>query len=125
MQNCNSKLKIDIRKGSYIYAIKIIKFIESLLNNQTCKIIGSQLLRSATSVGANIIEAQASGTRKDFTNFLNHSLKSANESKFWLGLLRDSGQINRESIDSLLKETNEISNILGASILTIRGKRKL
>jgi len=76
-------------------------------------------------VGANIIEAQASGTRKDFVNFLNYALKSANESKFWLGLLRDSGQTSNQKVDPLLKETNELSKILGASILTIRGKRKL
>lgn len=123
MQNYNSKLKVDIKKRSYIYALTIIKLIELLPKNQTSKIIGNQLLRSATSVGANIIEAQASPTKKDFTNFLSHSLKSANESKFWLGLLRDSGQAEKEKIDSLLNETKEISNILGSSILTIRGKR--
>jgi four helix bundle protein len=125
MQNYNSKFKIDIKKRSYLYALKIIKLIESLPNNQTSKIISNQLLRSATSIGANIIEAQASGTRKDFVNFLNYALKSANESKFWLGLLRDSNQANQEKVEPLLKETFEISNILGSSILTIRGKRKL
>jgi four helix bundle protein len=114
----------DIKKRSYIYALKIIRLIEKLPRNQTCKIISNQLLRSATSVGANIIEAQASPTKKDFTNFLNYALKSANESKFWLGLLRDSNQLSKEKIDPLLQETNEISNILGSSILTIRGKRK-
>ncbi len=125
MQNCSSKLKIDIRKRSYLYALSAIKFIESLPKNQVCKILGNQLLRSATSIGANLIEAQASGTRRDFANFLNHALKSANESKFWLGLLRDSGQVRKEKVDSLLQETQEISNILGSSLLTIRGRRKL
>jgi len=124
MKNENSKFKIDIRQRSYLYALKIIKLIESLPLNQTSKIIGNQLLRSATSIGANIIEAQASGTKKDFANFLNYSLKSANESKFWLGLLRDSDQVSKDKIEPILKETNEISNILGSSILTIRGKRK-
>jgi four helix bundle protein len=124
MKNYNEKLKIDIKKRSYVYALRIIKLIELLPKNQTCRIIGNQLLRSATSIGANIIEAQASGSKKDFANFLNHALKSANESKFWLGLLRDSRQFNREKVDVLLQETNEISNILGSSIITVRGKRK-
>jgi len=124
MKNHNSKFKIDIKKRSYIYALKIMKLIEFLPKNQTCKIISNQLLRSATSIGANLIEAQASGSKKDFANFLNYSLKSANESKFWLGLLRDSGQANQDKIEYLLKETNEISNILASSILTIRGRRK-
>jgi four helix bundle protein len=125
MKNYNSKFKNDIKKRSYIYALEIIRLIESLPNNQTSKILSNQLLRSATSIGANIIEAQASGSKKDFTNFLNHALKSGNESKFWLGLLRDSNQLNKERVEPLLQETNEICNILGSSILTIRGKRKL
>ena len=124
MKNCNSKFKNDIRKRSYFYALQIIKLIEELPKNQTAKIIGNQLLRSATSIGANIIEGQAAGSKKDFTNFLNIALKSANESKFWLGLLRDSGQMDKEKINNLLKETVEISNILAKSILTLRGKRK-
>jgi len=99
MQNCSSKLKIDIRKRSYLYALSAIKFIESLPKNQVCKILGNQLLRSATSIGANLIEAQASGTRRDFANFLNHALRSANERKFWLWLLRDSDQVRNAKID--------------------------
>ena len=91
--------------------------------NQTSKIISAQLLRSATSIGANIIEAQAGSSKKDFTNFFAHSLKSANESKFWLGLLRDSGNADKNKSNTLLQETNEISNILGASILTLKGKK--
>ena len=53
----------------------------------------NQLLRSSTSIGANIIEAQAGRTKRDFTNFLTHALKSANETKYWLGLLRDARKI--------------------------------
>jgi four helix bundle protein len=81
-------------------------------------------MRSATSIGANIIEAQASSSKREFTNFINHSLKSANESKFWLALLRDSGKANRQSVDQLLTETRELANILASSILTLKGKRK-
>ena len=117
----NAKL---LRKRGYIYALKIIKLVENLPQNKICKVISNQLLRSATSIGANIIEAQASPSKRDFTIFLNHALKSANESKFWLGLLRDSGQVVPEKVNPLLEETNEISNILAASLLTIRGKRK-
>ena len=88
------------------------------------QVIARQLLRSGTSIGANIIEAQASSSRKEFANFLNYSLKSANESKFWLALLRDSGKARTESVNSLLTETKELANILASSILTLKGKRK-
>lgn len=118
--------KNDIKYRAYIYALKIIKFIDTLNRKQwSVEVISKQLLRCATSIGANIIEAQAGSSKKDFTNFLSHALKSANESKFWLGLIRDSKKCNTDESNVLLKETNEIANILGASIATLKGKRKV
>ena len=113
---------MDIKKRSYLFALKAIDLIESLPNDQTCRTIGGQLLRSATSIGANIVEAQAGSSRKDFTNFLNHALKSANETTFWLELLRDAGKQNEATINPLLQETKELSNILASSILTLKKK---
>ena len=125
VQNCNSKFKKDIKKRAYLHALDVIKFIDQLPKNDlSVRVIAIQLLRSATSIGANIIEAQAASSKKDFTNFLNHSLKSANESKFWLALLRDSGKAKRESVNPLLTESKELANILASSILTLKGKRK-
>jgi len=125
MQNNNSKFKTDLKKRAYFYALDIIKFIDTLDKRDfSARIIGNQLLRSATSIGANIIEAQAGSTKRDFTNFFSYALKSANESKFWLGLLRDSGKADRNKTEGLLQETIELSNILGSSILTLRGKKK-
>jgi len=125
MQNNNPKLKTDLRRRVYFYALEIIKFIDSLDQKDfSVQIIAKQLLRSATSIGANIIEAQAGSTKRDFTNFFAYALKSANESKFWLGLLRDSGKANKEWANRLLQETTELANILGSSILTLKGKKK-
>jgi four helix bundle protein len=89
------------------------------------QVIAKQLLRSASSIGANIIEAQASSSRKDFTNFFSHSLKSANETKYWLKLLKDSKKADLHTVDVLINEVDELSKILGSSILTLKGKRKL
>ncbi len=111
--------KADARARSYRFALNIVKFIDSLPNSRTSVVIGDQLLRSGTSIGANIIEAQAGSTRKDFKNFLNHALKSANETKFWLALLRDTGKKPKSHIDPLLAEAKELANILGASIVTL------
>ena len=88
-------------------------------NDWSIQVIAKQLLRSATSIGANIIEAQAGSTKRDFTNFFSYALKSANETKFWIGLLRDSEKSNREKADELLQEVVQIANILGSSILTL------
>ena len=124
MQNCNSKFKIEIKQRAYLYALEIIRFIDQLNKNDlSVRVIAQQLIRSATSIGANVIEAQASSSKKEFTNFLNHSLKSANESKFWLALLRDSTKANKEAADNLLSETKQLANILASSILTLKGKR--
>lgn len=113
----------NLKKRAYVYALEIIKFLDDLPNDYISQTMGKQLLRSATSIGANITEAQASSSKKDFTNFYNHSLKSANESKFWLGLLKDSGKTPVDKINPILNETNELSNILASSILTMKGKR--
>ena len=125
MQNNNQKLKTDLKKRVYLYALDIIAFLDTLDRGNTTQVLSKQVLRSATSIGANIIEAQAGSTKKDFTNFFSYALKSANESKFWLGLLRDSGRASPEKINPLLQETIELSNILGSSILTLKGKKKL
>ncbi|HEX9917288.1 MAG TPA: four helix bundle protein [candidate division Zixibacteria bacterium] len=123
MKNCNSKFKDDIKKRTYFYALEVMRSLEQLPKNDfSADIVAKQLLRSATSIGANIIEAQAAGSKRDFTNYLRYSLKSANESKFWIALLRDSGKLNRELSNSLLEEAKELANILGKSILTLKNK---
>jgi four helix bundle protein len=124
MQNNSQKLKTDIRVRSYQFALTIIEFIDGLNRNDwSVQVIAKQLLRSATSIGANIIEAQAGSTKRDFTNYFSHALKSANETKFWLGLLRDSRKSDYKKADELLEEAVQIANILGSSILTLKGKR--
>jgi len=123
VQNQNSKFKIELRSRAYKYSIKVIEFLDALPNDMSTSIIVKQLLRSATSIGANIVEAKGAGTKKDFTNFYRHSLKSANESLYWFGLLRDAKKIKSEQLEYLLNETQELSKILGSSILTLEGKR--
>ena len=122
----NKEFKRKLIEKAYKYSLDIIKFIDSLDKKDfSVQVIVKQLLRSATSIGANIVEAQAASSKRDFLNFLNYALKSANESKFWLGLVRDSGKASRNISNILLKETNELSKILGSSILTLKGKKKL
>jgi len=114
--------KLDIKERAYKFALRVIKFLESLPYERTTKILENQILKSSTSIEANIIETQAGSSKKDFTNFLNHALKSANETKFCSGLLRDSGKGDKETLNSLLKVTKELSNILGSSTLKLKSK---
>ena len=123
MQNQSLKLKTDLKRSAYQYSIRVIEFIDALPQNASTTVITNQLLRSATSIGSNIIEAKAASSRRDFTNFFSHSLKSANESLYWLGLLRDAKKINNPQLEYLLNETKELANMLGSSILTLKGKK--
>ena len=124
MQNQNSKLKTNLKDRANQYSVRVIEFLDALPQDTSCQVITKQLLRSATSVGANIIEAQASSSKRDFTNFFSYSLKSANESLYWLGLIKDAKKIDNVQLQYLLKETGELANILAASIMTLKGKNK-
>jgi len=123
MQNDKEKFKTDLKRRIYNWVIKLIKFLDSLPKDNVSQRLADQLFRSGGSVGANYIEAQASSSKKDFINFLHHSLKSANESKFWLAVIRDTNRGNPKEIMWLLNELVELSNILGSSILTLKGRK--
>ena len=115
--------KEDFEKRVYRYAMDIVRFVEELPKDPTTYILGGQLLRSGTSVTANIFEAKSASSKKDYINFYHHALKSANESKLWISLLRDAKKTAEDKASVLLQETIEIANIIAASILTMKGKR--
>ena len=123
MENDSVKFKNDFKKRLYNWVLRLIKFIDKLPKDSVCNIMGKQLLRSGTSVLANYIEANSASSKKDFINYFTHSLKSANESKVWLALLRDTNKGDKDKLKWLLEELGEIANILGSSILTLKGKK--
>ena len=123
MQNYNLNAKTNLKYRSYEFSIAIIKFISILPKERVYQIITNQLLRAATSIGANIVEAAASASKKDFARYYEIALKSANETLYWLCLLRDSNMVTEDKVSSLINEANEIAKMLGASLLTMRGKR--
>jgi len=123
MKNDKEKFKKEFKARIYYFILRLVRFIDKLPKDTSSQIFAKQLLRSGSSIGANYIEAQASSSKKDFINFFHHSLKSANESKFWLAILKDTGKGNKQETDELLKELSEIANILGSSILTLKGKK--
>ena len=79
-----------------------------------------QLIRSATSIGANIVEGKAGSSKKDWRKFFVIALKSANETKYWLCLIRDTFEVDKKETNLLITEADEISKILGKSILTLK-----
>ncbi len=123
MENDSVKFKNEFKKRLYNWVLGLIKFIDKLPKDSVCGVIGKQLMRSGTSILANYIEANSASSKKDFINFFTHSLKSANESKVWLTLLRDTRKGNQEELKWLLNELIEMANIIASSILTLKGKK--
>src|SRR3989338_3442448 len=103
MENDREKFKAEFRNRIYKWVLRLIDFIETLPRSPAGQVMGRQLLRSCTSVLANYVEAGSASSRKDFINFFTHSLKSANESKVWLSLLRDLNKGPKDELNSLLK----------------------
>jgi len=123
MQRSRTNFKNEFKKRLYDFTLKLIKFLDKLPSDNISRRIGDQLLRSGTSIIGNYIEGQAASSKKDFTNFFNTSLKSANESKLWFALLRDSGRAKPQEVAWFLNELNEIANIFASSILTLKGRK--
>ncbi len=118
--------KEEFKNRIYSYIIRLIKFLNTLPNDSVEKKKKKQLIRSGTSIGANYFEAQSASSKKDFQNYFRHSLKSANESKFWFNVLHDSKLMPKELFSEchwLLQETGELANIFASSILTMQGKK--
>lgn len=122
-QSQNSKMEVKYR--AFYLSISIINFLGKLTYNSSIKIISDQLVRCITSIGANIVEAKSSSSKKEFLNYFQIALKSANELKYWLAMLRELSPDSKTEINSFLKEVEEISKILGTSVLTMKGKTKL
>ena len=104
MQNQNSKLKTELKHRAYQYSIKVIEFLDTLPRDISSGVIAKQPLKSATSIGANVVGAKAA-------------------SSYWLGLLRDAKKINNAQLRYLLDETRKPANILGLSVLTLKEKK--
>jgi len=117
-----SEIKFDIKKRTFILSLEIIKLLKCLDGTYIAQTIGKQLLRAATSIGANIFEAQSAPSKKDFANFFSIALKSANETLYWLALLKSAKLVNPDKIDELFSETQEICKIIAKSLITMRGK---
>ena len=114
-------MKKELDERLYRYAVDIIKFCDSFPKDTSSQTILRQLIRSGTSVTANVREAKGASSKRDYINFYTHALKSANETEFWILLARDAREIKN---DALLEETIQIAKILAASIITMKRNNK-
>ncbi|OGZ62646.1 MAG: hypothetical protein A2812_01440 [Candidatus Staskawiczbacteria bacterium RIFCSPHIGHO2_01_FULL_36_16] len=123
MQSENSKFKMEFNRRLIIFSLETIKLCNEVRKERNLWAIADQLIRSATSIGANVIEAKASSSKLDYLKFFQIALKSANETKYWLILVRESCPNLKDRSIKLLAEADEIAKIIGAGVLTMKGKR--
>jgi four helix bundle protein len=112
-----------IKDESYCFALEIIGLYKILLK-QNEYVLSKQLLKSGTSIGANVEEALAGQSRADFLSKMSIASKEARETNYWLRLLKDSGIISKTEIEPLLAESESIANILTSIVKTTSQNKK-
>ena len=112
----------NIQNKSFQFAIRIVNLCKLLRNERKEYSLSKQLLRSGTSIGANIFEAQNAQSRADFLSKLNIALKEATETKYWLRLLMATDYLTKAELESVFSDCEEIERILSASVKTMREK---
>jgi four helix bundle protein len=110
----------NLRKRTKEFALDVIKFVEDLPSDRTCNILGSQFLRSGTSVGANYRAACRAKSTADFISKMGTVEEEADESGYWAELLVDAGKIKLAAASDLIKEADELTAIAVSSINTAR-----
>ena len=113
-----------LKDKSYSFAIKIVTLSQYLVSEQKEYVLSKQLLRSGTAVGALIREGEFAASRADFINKLTVSLKEANETAYWLMLLKDTGYIEIERFTELHTVCKELIAMLVSSIKTAKQIKK-
>lgn len=112
----------DIEERTFAFALEIIKFAQSNnFRNEALRTLRRQLLRSGTSIGANVEEAQAGQSRADFISKYAIALKESRETIYWLRLLKEAGMYG--DWEALIQEADEIARIIGAIIVNTKNNR--
>jgi four helix bundle protein len=107
VNNPNDEKKIKER--SFEFAIKIIQLVKHIPKDTTGFVIGKQLIKSGTSIGANVEEATGAYSKDDFTYKMSIALKEARETNYWLRLLRDSGIIINSKVEDYIEFVYKLS----------------
>lgn len=111
-----------IQSKSYDFAIKVVKLYRFLSEEKREYVLSKQLLRSGTSIGANIEEGIGGQSDRDFFAKLNIAYKEARETHYWLRLLRDTSYLTNVEVKTYIEDCEEVLRILGSIIRTMKSK---
>lgn len=115
---------MDLKERTVRFSLQVIALVEKLPDGTSMNVIGRQLLRSATSIGANYHAARRAKSARDFINKLKIVEEEADETVYWLTLIMRSGRIDPATTQNLLTEAGELVAIIVASIKKARGRGK-
>jgi four helix bundle protein len=107
----------NIRHRCFCFSKDVLQFVKETKFQIVFASLFDQLVRSSTSIGANVIEGKAGVSKKDWLTYLGIALKSANETKYWLCLIRDSFDYDKERINRMVLEADELSRIIASIII--------
>ncbi len=110
----------DIKERTYAFGLEIVRLSRRLPDDRTGRVLGNQLLKSGTSIGANVQEAAAGYSREDFTYRMTVALRESRETLYWLRMIRDAGIVHEDDMRDIIKESDEIGKVLGAIIRTTK-----
>ena len=105
---------------SFIFAVRIVKLYKYLCSKKKEYVLSKQLLRSGTSIGANINEVQDAQSKNDFISKLSISLKEARETKYWIELLRETDYLTDKEANNILEDLIEVIKLLVSIIKTTK-----
>jgi four helix bundle protein len=111
-----------VQQKSFAFAIRIVNLYKYLITEKKEFILSKQLVRSGTSIGANIEESIGGQSNKDFIHKLSISYKEARETIYWLKLLKSTDYLSKQEAESLLNDAEEICRILGKIQITMKAK---
>ncbi len=117
-------MKGVLNEKSYAFALRIVKLQKYLIAEQKEFVLSKQILRSGTAIGALVREAEFGQSKADFIHKLSIALKEANETKYWLMLLKDSGYITPKMYDTLIPDVDELLRLLISSVKTAKKNRQ-
>jgi four helix bundle protein len=112
-----------IQDKSFDFAVRVVKLYRHLTENKKDYVLSKQLLRSGTSIGANVEEAIGGQTRKDFGTKINLAYKEARETRYWLRLMKATDYLSESEANSMLNDCDENLKILAAITKTIYTKK--
>ena len=114
----------DIQERTFDFGLRVIVLADQLPESKTGRVLAKQVLRSGTSIGANVEEASSAYTKDVFAYKMNIALSEARETHYWLRLIKSSGLLNADRLTPIIDEAEELKKILGAIVSRARGKSK-